>query len=87
MAVRTSGRRAPGRLGDELEVRLQRGIFTVLEQQPVGVTLDDGEEIVQFVRDDGRDMPGGIKLRHMRVSRAARFERRSHFFVDGIQRR
>ena len=78
-------RRALGRFGDEFELRVQRRIFAVLDQQPVGVTLDDGENVVQFVRDDGRDVPGGIKFRLVHVSRAARFERRSHFFIDRIQ--
>ena len=45
------GCRAFGRFGDELEVRFERGIFTVLEQQTVGVASNDGNDIVQFVRD------------------------------------
>jgi len=46
-----NGCRAFGRFGDELEVRFERGIFTVLGQQMVGVASNDCNDIVQIVRD------------------------------------
>ena len=53
----------------------------MLDQQPVGVALDDGEDIVQFVRDDRRDVTRWIEFRFMRVTRTV-FKRRSQFFID-----
>ena len=43
--------RAFGRFRDELEMWFERGIFPVLEQQTVGVASNNGDDIVQFVRD------------------------------------
>jgi len=77
--------RAFGRFGDELEVRFERGVFTVLEQQTVGVASNDGNDIVQFVRDGRCDVLCWIKFlggfaRGLRAGRRLR-----HFLVDVFQ--
>jgi len=78
------GCRAFGRFGDELEVRFERGIFTVLEQQPVGVASNDCNDIVQFVRDRRGDVRCRILGGFVQGIRASR--RLRHFFVDIFQR-
>jgi len=40
------GGRAACCFGNQLQMRLKRRIFFMLEQQPVSVALDDGEDIV-----------------------------------------
>ena len=40
------GCRASGRFGDEIELRFERGIFTVLGPQVVSVALNDRNDIV-----------------------------------------
>ena len=45
------GCRASGRFGDEIELRFERGIFTVLGPQVVSVALNDRNDIVKFVRN------------------------------------
>ena len=53
IGVADDGRRASGRRGDELELRFQGGIFAVLGQQTVGVALNNGDDIIQFMNDGG----------------------------------
>jgi hypothetical protein len=40
------GRRTSGCFADKFEMRFERRIVAMLDQQPVGVTLNDGEEVV-----------------------------------------
>lgn len=77
--------RAFGRFGDELEVRFERGIFTVLEQQTVGVASNDGDDIVQFVRDRRGDVLCRIKSLVGFVQGIRARRRLRHFFVDIFQ--
>ena len=51
---------AVGRLRDLLQSRRQEGVFLMFNEKSVGVALDNGEEIVQLVRQGERDVPVGI---------------------------
>lgn len=53
---------ASGRFVDHAQLRLERRIFPVLEQQSVGIALDDGENVIEFMHDRPRHLPGGVEF-------------------------
>lgn len=76
---------APGRLEDHSQLRLERWIFPVLEQQPVGIALNNGENVVELMHDRPWHRMGGVEFAgsFLKPARSALFERR-HFFVDEL---
>ena len=63
-------------------MRLQCLVFAVPVQQAIRVALNDGENVVQLVRDQRRNVPRAQRVSFTKFSRFARLERLSHFFVD-----
>ena len=57
-----NGRRAPAAFGDELEMRFERGIFSVLGLQMGRGTLNDRNDTFQFVRHHRGDVACRVKF-------------------------
>ena len=71
-----------GCFGDELEMRFEGGILAMLEEQAIGVASNNGNDIIQFVRDCGRYMLRRIGFRGHFERRAHIGGRLGHFFID-----
>jgi hypothetical protein len=79
---------APGGFRNQFEVRHQRWIRAVTQQQPVGITLYDGKNVVQVVGDHGADVPGWIGGldRFTRAGYFFRYRRQSRIHLNGCVR-
>ena len=53
--------RAFGIFGNDLQVGTQGGIVAMLEHHPLGVALDDGQNIIQIVRDFAAYLTRGFR--------------------------
>ena len=77
---------ALGRFEDQLQLRLKHRIFPVLAQQTIGMVPDDAKDVVEFIPDRWRHLPGGVEFvdGFMVLARTV-LVKRHHFFVDGFE--
>ena len=88
-SVADHGFRAARTFRNQLKLRPQRRVFTVLQDQdhPVGIVTDDGENVVQLVRHLATDLLLGIRwqLFVVQMSQNHWFKRRGHFYVNIVE--
>jgi len=82
--VADHGFRAARTFRNQLKLRPQRRVFTVLHQHPVGIATDDGENVVQLVRHGATDLLLGIRWRLFVVlmSQNRWLKHRRHFHIN-----
>ena len=83
-SVADHGFRAARTFRNQLKLRPQRRIFTMLQNHSVGIATDDGEYIVQLVRHLATDLLLGIRwqLFVVQMSQNRWFKRRRHFHIN-----
>jgi hypothetical protein len=80
---------APGIVADQLQFREHRRIIRVLQKQSFGVTANDGQDVIQFVRDFAADFPrglGGLHIFVVQMAQRHRVQSWIHFQIDIVER-